>query len=153
VFSGTIIPALPLERQFQHESKFIGLASPQLRHFQVSVGWAVAVSITGSTAAVLTRYRMIKYQMNPKPHRKKATTPNTTNGLNATSLTFATLTPGPDGRLRWSLQGQAGTQVVLQSSTDLKAWTPLSTNRLPAEVDVNPATGGDLLLLRAVQEN
>ncbi len=76
-----------------------------------------------------------------------------TSVASATSLTFATLTPGPDGRLRWSLQGEAGTEVVLQSSTDLKAWTPLSTNRLPAEVEVNPATAGDLLLLRAVQGN
>jgi Tol biopolymer transport system component len=65
-------------------------------------------------------------------------------------LTFARLTPRPDGRLRWSLDGEFGAQVVLQSSTDLNAWTPVSTNRLPAEVEVNPATGGDLLLLRAV---
>jgi Tol biopolymer transport system component len=76
-----------------------------------------------------------------------------TSVASATSLTFATLTPGPDGRLRWSLQGEPGAQVVLQSSTDLNAWTPLSTNLLPAEVEVNPATGGDLLLLRAVQGN
>ena len=73
-----------------------------------------------------------------------------TSVASATSLTFATLTPGPDGRLRWILQGEAGTQVVLQSSTDLNVWTPLSTNRLPAEVEVNPATAGELLLLRAV---
>jgi len=76
-----------------------------------------------------------------------------TSAASTAPLAFATLTPGPDGRLRWSLQGEAGTEVVLQSSTDLKAWTPLSTNRLPAEVEVNPTTGGDLLLLRAVQGN
>jgi hypothetical protein len=76
-----------------------------------------------------------------------------TSVTSATSLTFATLTPGPDGRLRWSLQGEPGAQVVLQSSTYLNTWTPLSTNLLPAEVEVNPATGGDLLLLRAVQGN
>jgi Tol biopolymer transport system component len=73
-----------------------------------------------------------------------------TSAASSAPLAFAILTPGPDGRLRWSLQGEAGTEVVLQSSTDLNAWTPLSTNRLPAEVEVNPATGGDILLLRAV---
>ncbi len=76
-----------------------------------------------------------------------------TSVASATSLTFATLTPGPDGRLRWILQGPAGTPVVLESTTDLKAWTPITTNLLPAEVEVNPAAGGDLLLLRAVQGN
>jgi Tol biopolymer transport system component len=85
----------------------------------------------------------------PQDHNQEADV-FVTSVTSATSLTFATLAPGPDGRLRWSLQGEPGAQVVLQSSTDLNTWTPLSTNLLPAEVEVNPATGGDLLLLRAV---
>ena len=80
-FSGIITASVPRERQFQHESKLIGLASPHCRHFQVSVNWAVAFSLTESMGAVLTRSRITKYQMKPKPHKKKATTANTTNGL------------------------------------------------------------------------
>lgn len=83
MFTGMITVALPLERQFQHESKLIGLASPHFWHFQVSVGWSVEFSLTESIGAVLTRCRMTKYQMKPKPHKKKATTANTTNGLKA----------------------------------------------------------------------
>lgn len=41
------------------------------------------LSVSKSTGAVLTRCRMIKYQMNPKPHKKNATTANTTTGLKA----------------------------------------------------------------------
>ncbi|MGO8838143.1 MAG: hypothetical protein ACLQAH_11405 [Limisphaerales bacterium] len=55
------------------------------------------------------------------------------------SLTLFTFAPGPSalsvlgvspGQVELLLHGQPGTPYVLQSSPDLKAWTPVSTNKL-----------------------
>lgn len=55
------------------------------------------------------------------------------------SLTLFTFAPGPaalavsavqPGQVQLQLQGQPGTPYVIQSSPDLSAWTPVSTNRL-----------------------
>jgi hypothetical protein len=81
--SGIITAGLLLDPQCEHESISMGLDSPHFRHFQVSVEWAIAFSLSLAVGAVLTRCRMTKYQMKPKPHKKKATTANTTNGLKA----------------------------------------------------------------------
>jgi len=48
------------------------------------------------------------------------------------------------GRLRLGLTGPAGVRVVLEGSPDLRAWTPVSTNLLPAEIDLGGSeSGGD----------
>jgi hypothetical protein len=48
------------------------------------------------------------------------------------------------GRLRLGLSGPAGVRVVLEGSPDLRAWTPVSTNLLPAEIDLEGSeSGGD----------
>jgi hypothetical protein len=55
------------------------------------------------------------------------------------SLTLFTFAPGPSalsvsgfqsGQMSFQLQGQPGTSYVIQSSSDLTAWTPISTNML-----------------------
>jgi hypothetical protein len=55
------------------------------------------------------------------------------------SLTLFTLAPArsalsvlgvPPGQVELLLQGQSGTPYVIQSSADLTAWNPVSTNRL-----------------------
>ena len=55
------------------------------------------------------------------------------------SLTLFTFAPGPSalsvlgvqpGQVELLLQGQPGTPYVIQSSSDLRAWTPVSTNTL-----------------------
>lgn len=82
VLSGIITATLPLEPQFQHESKPIGLVSPHCWHFHVSACSSVVFSFADSLDAVKTRCRITRYQMKPKPHKNKATTTNTTNGPN-----------------------------------------------------------------------
>jgi Tol biopolymer transport system component len=48
------------------------------------------------------------------------------------------------GRVRLGLTGPAGVRVVLEGSPDLRAWTPVSTNLLPAEIDLEGGeSGGD----------
>ena len=59
----------------------------------------------------------------------------------ALSLTLFTFAPGPStlsvssiqpGQLGLLLHGQPGTPYVIQSSPDLRSWTPVSTNTLTA---------------------
>jgi hypothetical protein len=49
-----------------------------------------------------------------------------------TAPRLAMLPPGPEpgGQLILQLQGQAGVRYAIETSTDLTAWTPISTNTL-----------------------
>jgi len=64
---------------------------------------------------------------------------NFTNAFPPLSLTLFTFAPGPSvfsvlglqsGQVIFQLQGQPGTPYIIQKSTDLKTWTPVSTNML-----------------------
>jgi alpha-N-arabinofuranosidase len=66
-----------------------------------------------------------------------------TNSFPPYSLTLFTFTPAPaqlsatlpqPGQFVLQLQGQPGTPYIVQSSPDLSAWTPVSTNRLAGNV-------------------
>jgi hypothetical protein len=66
-----------------------------------------------------------------------------TNSFPPYSLTLFTFPPGPaqlsatlpqPGQFVLQLQGQPGTPYIVQSSPDLSAWTPVSTNRLTGSV-------------------
>ena len=48
------------------------------------------------------------------------------------------LAPQPgSGKFVLQLSGQSGTSCVLQTSTNLVAWTPVSTNNVPASSSLN----------------
>jgi hypothetical protein len=78
------------------------------------------------------------------------------------SLTLFTFAPGPSAlsvlgvqpaQVELLLQGQPGTPYVIQSSPDLTAWTPISTNTLVGSslnVTIPVSTGSPQLFYRAV---
>ncbi len=80
------------------------------------------------------------------------------------SLTLFTFAPAPSalsvmgiqpGQVKLLLRGQPGTPYVIQGSSDLKAWTPVSTNRLVGSslnVTIPTTTGLSRQFYRAVWE-
>src|SRR4051812_32802606 len=83
--------------------------------------------------AVLTRCRMTKYQMKPKPHKQQATTAKTTNGLKAMPSTREPL----DRSLEQSI---AAHNAVSRPNTKLAATVKKPTSRKFATSHITAGT-------------
>ena len=68
----------------------------------------------------------------------------------AERATLQAVTLGEDGRLRFDLTGTIGASYVIETSTELNAWTPVATNGVPSRFEVRVEGGRGGAFYRAV---
>src|SRR5205823_863837 len=91
-----------------------------------------SLSIFKSIGAVLTRCRMTKYKMNPKPHKKKATVANTTTGLKAM--------PSKREPFDWSFEQSIAAHNAVNNPN--KRLAPTVNKPMRRKLTINHATAG-----------